>query len=388
MRTMPRRVPWALLTAGCLVILIALSRHAALSDAPAASSGTTSALPHHGAYRDYDFGQGRDIIDVGTQPLWIPTNLITEAMQRDAILSESLARRGLTLRFHAFFKGADVNDFIRSGDLEAGIGGDMPALVAAAEGRIQIAALAQYGFCSIVAGHPVLLHELGGKRIAYASGSNAYFALLRALSAGGLTEADIERIALDVHEMPSALAAGGIDAFAAWQPTPFIAESHYGNQVVVHQSLCSGYLYFSQTFSEQQPDALRQIVAAELRAVGWLGYRKNRLRAARWALEKTEAFSRRLPRLNERDYAALAWNDLIGIASIPSLPEADLLGNGRLAREFELLRRLDKIDDNATWEQVRRRFDRSLIADVLSTSRRQLQSYDYREAGSENHESR
>ena len=180
-------------------------------------------LSDHPVYRDYHFGKADHVIDFGTQPVWLPTCMISETMRRDVLLKKALAEQGLEIQFHSFLKGADVNYFLARGDLEVGIGGDMPALSAAANSGVHIVALTQQGFCSIVAREDMLMKELRGKRIAYAFGSNAHYALLQSLASAGLRERDVRLIPLDVTEMPDALADGTINAFSAWEPTPTIA---------------------------------------------------------------------------------------------------------------------------------------------------------------------
>lgn len=337
-------------------------------------------LASHPIYSRYQFGSDRDIIDIGIQPLWIPSNVILEAMRRDTLLAESLSELGLELRFHSFLKGADVNYFLLRGDLEVGIGGDMPALIAVAEGNALVAALIQHGFCSIVARTPTLLKALRGQRIGYAFGSNAHYALLRALSQAGLRETDVELVPMDVNLMSDALEQGTIDAFAAWEPTPFIAETQYREQVAVRRSLSTGYLYFSQSFAEGQPGAIRQIVAAQIRALGWLKTRKHLLLAAGWAGRAGEVLSGRPSRLATEDLVQLAKADLLGIASVPLIAQNDLAPDGRLFREFEFLRGLGKIGETTRWQQLRSRFDRSLVSELVSASQEhRLTTYSYRD---------
>lgn len=77
------------------------------------------------SFEGYQFGNPETVIDLGIQPLWLP-GVISEVMRRDSILHEALAKRGFEIRFHAFLKGADVNSFIASRHLEAGIGEYIP----------------------------------------------------------------------------------------------------------------------------------------------------------------------------------------------------------------------------------------------------------------------
>ena len=113
------------------------------------------------SYDEYNYGESDKIIDIGIQPLWIPTNIICEVMKRDLILKEVLDKMGMELRFHNYLKGADVNNYILKGELEAGIGGDMPAVTISAESDILIPVLIQHGFTSIVSKHHMVINELG-----------------------------------------------------------------------------------------------------------------------------------------------------------------------------------------------------------------------------------
>ena len=141
--------------------------------------------------------------------------------------------------------------FIERGDLEAGIGGDMPALTAAAESRVLITTVVQQGFTSIVFRKNMTIEGLKGKRIGYAFGSNAHYALLQALDSGGIRENDVHLMPYEVNEMPAALDRGEIDAFSAWEPTPAEAKLQFSDQTAIHRSFTSGYLYFSRSFAEQ-----------------------------------------------------------------------------------------------------------------------------------------
>lgn len=338
-------------------------------------------LSDHSLYSTYDFGSAVKVIDMGVQPLWLPTSIITEAMRRDAVLTEQLTELGLAIRFHPFLKGADVNFFLERGDLEVGIGGDMPTLTAAARSNVLVASLTQQGYCSIVARRHMLLKELRGKRIGYAFGSNAHYALLDALSLAGLAETDVRLIPVDVNEMPDALNQDTIDAFSAWEPTPTVALARFEDQVVIHRSLSTGYLYFSRAFAEGNPEGVHLVVASELRAVYWLNERReNLLQAARWALEEGRKLSPEVGVLSENDYAFLAERDLLGFLSVALLPENVLSKEGPLFREFEFLRRLGRISDAATWEGVRSCFDQSIIEQVLTEKQKyKVDTFRYQE---------
>lgn len=387
---MSGRVKTVLVVFSCLAAVAAV-RYVRTREVALAERGQVSAAPNlsdHPIYREYEFGQDESVIDLGTQPLWVPTCLISETMRRDNVLHTALAEHGLIIRFHPFLKGADVNSFLRHAELEVGIGGDMPALTAVADSNALVVTLIQQGFCSIVANRHMSISELRNKRIAYAFGSNAHYALIHALSSAGLRETDVRLIPLDVNEMPDALAEGRIDAFSAWEPTPTIALTRFERAVVIHRNTTSGYLYFSRSFADRHPEAVRQIVASQLRSMKWLRNQKeNLLQASRWALTAGQDLSGQTPVLSPEQYLALAKSDLLGISSIPIIPRKHLADGGPLHREFEFLQSLGKIVDTAGWDRVRSCFDHSIVEEVLSPrGRYRLYAYDHGEHEDERHE--
>jgi len=124
-------------------------------------------LLKHSIYSNYVFDNTDKVINIGIQPLYLPTGLISEVMERDMVLQKALQGLGVEVRYYPFLKGNDVNFFLQNKDLDIGIGGDMPAISAAAKMNIIIPVTLQQGFTSIVAPRPMLTSQLRGKRIAY-----------------------------------------------------------------------------------------------------------------------------------------------------------------------------------------------------------------------------
>ncbi len=345
---------------------------------PHASQPDLSADP---IYKEYQFGQSERVIDVGIQPLWIPTNIIAEAMRRDMVLKDALAREGLEIRFHGFRKGVDVNYFLGRGDLEVGIGGDMPALTAGVESNVLVAAVIQRGACSIVTKRHMLIQDLAGLRIGYALGSVSHYALLHVIESAGLREKDVDLVAMDVECMPDALDRGEIDGFAAWEPTPTIALIQCEHAVVIHQSLSSGYLYFSASFAREHPRALRQIVAAEIRALKWLRSKRSTLRTVSgWAIQSGQTLAERPLLLSQDAYAELARKDLLGMTSFPAITAKELGPSGPLARELKFLKRSGKISRDVQWDDLKKCFDTSVVEEIVREDRKyRLNVFQYAE---------
>lgn len=329
-------------------------------------------LSDHPVYSKYTFGESDNVIDVGTQPLGLTVNIITEVMKRDAVLKAALSEQGLEIRFHPFFKGADENFFLKRGDLDVVMAGHMPTLIAAAGSDIIVMAQNKLGSNSLVTKGHMPINDLKGKRIGYAFGSTAHYNILQLLSSEGLRERDVRLVDLNVNEMPDMLAEGKIDAFLAWEPTPTIALARFNNFVVIHRTLTSAYLYFSRSFVDQHLEAVRYIVAAQLRAIAWMKReRQNLLEACRWALQARKTFSgHEQQTLSVTQYASLVRDQLLDFNSVSFIPKQDMVVDGRLFREFEFLKTLGKMPPSSDWDSVSNSFDPAIINEVAANPKK------------------
>lgn len=328
-------------------------------------------LLKHPLYSKYVFDHSNKIINIGIQPLYLPTGLITEVMKRDMILQKALQNLGVELRYYPFLKGEDVNFFLLHNDLDIGIGGDMPAITAAAKMDIIIPVTLQQGFASIVATRPMLTRHLRGKRIAYPFGSIAHYVVLDVLTAEGLSLSDVDLIPMDVPELAGALYANKIDAFAAWEPISAMAMKEHQGFVTMYQQITTGYMYFLRNFYKKYPEAAQQIVAALVRAFRWMqGKRQNLLLVSKWAKQAGESLGGQKNLLTNREMANLAQKDLLGLASLPLITSDDLKHNGPLHRELRFLKTLGKILPDLAWERIRNSFDHKILEEIMANPAR------------------
>lgn len=361
------------------VILITSTTFLKTGKAEKHSILTTPDLCNHPVYSNYEFNNSEGVVNLGVQPIYSPTGLISETMKRDTTLRNALSELGMKVRFYAFLKGDDVNYFLRRGDIDAGIGGDMPAITASATMDIIVPALIQQGFTSVIANRSMLIRELRGRKIGFAFGSNAHYALLKTLSSDGLSEAQVNLIPMDVTKMPEALATGEIDAFSSWEPTSTITLTKYPENVVIHRYLSSGYIYFVKPLLDRRPEVVRQIIAAEIRAIRWMqSNRQNLLQASEWAIQAGEDLTNHKLDLSVEQNASLGESDILGLTSAPIIPQNDLRQNGPLHMEFEFLKKLGKIPDTANWDKAYNSFDLQIIIDVLTKAKKyKLNEFDY-----------
>lgn len=290
------------------IVVTALLRHPSF---PEVSTDAVVDLLKHPVYSEYRFDNSTKTVNMGTQPLYMPTGLITEALKRDRILKRVLDDLGVKLQSFAFLKGDDVNFFLQRGDLDLGIGGDMPALSAAASFGVVIPTIIQQGFTSIVARKHMLIKDLKGQRIGYAYGSNAHYALLDILHSNRMTPEQVELVPMNVTDMPEALHAHQITAFSAWEPTPRLAQKRDPSLVTICRKITTGYLYINQDFMHDRPEVSRFMVAAQIRAIRWmLASKQNLLAACQWTLHATEGLTGNELGLTVQDIANLAQEDI------------------------------------------------------------------------------
>lgn len=334
----------------------------------------TEDLSNHPIYKNYHFGSKKSVIDFGEQPLWIPTSTISEVMKRDPILRDELKKLGFSIRFHPFLKGNDVNYFMLNGNLEAGIGGDMPAIRVVADGDVTITSIIQEGPVSIISKDIREVRDLKGKIIAYALGSNAHFYLLNTLKKNGITVDDVKLVKLDIVYMADALHEGTIDAFSVWEPTAAMALKKYPEFIVTHSGKSYGFVYMKNEFYTSNQEAASHILASEIRALKWIRTKDANLTlAGEWviasAVELSSKVSKELPITLEM-IGNLAKKDLPGILmkEYPRIP-ADLLAtHGMLKKEFDLLQNLGLVSRTVKWEDVGKYFDLDIMENVISNS--------------------
>ncbi len=336
-------------------------------------------LLNHPIYSRYKFENQENVIAIGTQPAYLPTGLITEAMKRDILLKKALSELGIRLTFYSFLKGSDINFFLKRGQIDAVVAGGISAIIAAVTFDVTVTNILQQGFTSIVAGEYMLMSQLRGKRIAYAFGSNAHYALLQGLSSVGLNEEDVHLIPMDINRMSDALAERKIDVFSAWEPIPTIALKRYEKAVIIRRNLNSGYLYFSNNFLAKHRQAIFQIVASSIRAVRWMrASEENLLKASAWSEEAAKRLLGKESGLSLKEIAELAKKDFIGMRQPSCIPQRDLEQRGLLYREFDFLKDLGEISATAKWSKIQRSFNRAVIKEIPFNPRKfRLNEYNY-----------
>jgi NitT/TauT family transport system substrate-binding protein len=319
------------------------------------------------------------VITVAYFPMAMPVGLLGETLKRDRVLQKALKRDGITIAFQTFAKGNDVLPLIRKGKIDAVMFADFPSIEAASTGEMLIIGTAKRSFASVVAPLGTRIEQLRKRKVGNAYGSTSHYALLQALGAAGLSEKDITLVPLEVNQMADALASGAIDAFAAWEPTPTAAFNKYpGRFASIHRQLSSSYFLVSARLALEQPAAADALASALLRSVRWLKKGGNLDTASGWALAGMRDFNGKVPSLSVADVAAITHNDLLDVSGAPLLSAAGVDKKSPLHKEFDFLKKIGKLPDEASAEKLRSSFKEELLARLLKNpARYQLNTFEY-----------
>ncbi|MBF0142107.1 MAG: hypothetical protein HQL57_08705 [Magnetococcales bacterium] len=363
-----------------LAILSAFVAAPALAEEPPHSGD----LFQHPLYRAYAFGQDDTVIDLGMQPFRFPAGLVMETMRHDLLLTGALKGMGLTVRFHPFLKGSEVHFFLHAGKLEGGTGGDIPTLTACALDRVRVVTLVELDFTSLIASRWMRVSELRGKRIGVSLGTNAHYGLLRALETVGLREGDVNIEDAEVQELPGMLIRKEVDAISSWDIISTLTERR-GNGKVLHRVLARGYLYFGAEFTESRPEAVRQLIAAQIRALDWLERtEENLLRAVEWTRKTVRGMTGRDLELSREELARQVARSLRHLGQAPLLPERILDTEGPLFGAVDFLSSHGKLPVPPSPEELQECFQRQTALQVMADPvGYRLDHFDYTERSPE-----
>ena len=377
-----KKIPWFFLIFALILLIGLISLYISKKKETVISSiALTPELFDHPIYSNYEFNQDDSTINIGIQPMYLPTGIIFEVIKRDNILNKALSASGKEIEYYSFLKGADVNFFLQQKTLDGGVGGDMPALSASSFFDVVIPVIVQKGKASIVSEKPMLTNDLKGKRIAYPYGSISHYFILELLQSAEITENIVSLIPMEVSSMANALHNNEIDLFSAWEPTVTSSLKQYPEFYIAFQKITTGYLYFSEDFVQKNPEIAHQIIAAVIRSISWLkSDRENLLLACEWNIMEMEKLTAEKSILNAAEIADLALQDILGYYSKYSIviSDDDISVNSSLYNEYAFLTDLYEAKESRNWEQVAKGFDNDLIYEILEHPKEfHLNEYDY-----------
>jgi len=228
-----------------------------------------------------------NLIRIGYQPYWVGEANIILAMKRLGLLE----KMGYRVEYYRFLSGPGVNEALAADSIDAGVGGDLPTVLALSSG-MKITVLASVGKSlrqAIVVGKGRekeirRVSDLVGKKVAVAKGSTSHFFLYRTLTENGIDPARVSIIHLSVKVQPQALAGGEVDAAATWEPWPSRLEKEGIGRILSAGSF-PGFIYARKDFIARNPRSAADLVKALQQALEYTA--RNREQTCRWVSEET-----------------------------------------------------------------------------------------------------
>ncbi|MBI5213548.1 MAG: NrtA/SsuA/CpmA family ABC transporter substrate-binding protein [Nitrospirae bacterium] len=335
-------------------------------------------LEKHPVYKNYKFSDDEKVIEIGVPTPWSTVNHIVEVMKRDEAFKRELKKIGYTVRFYPFMKGPDVNYFMKKGLIEGSIIGDMPTLEIASEGHVKVMTVFHKGSVSLVSRDIYRAKDLKGKRVAYPYGSIAHYYLLRLLTEEGLSENDIRHMPMDAKDILDAIRNNKIDAFTSFEPTATIFTKIDPTLHTIHRSFSSyGFFNIRKDYGERHKDAVKAIIAAQIRAVKWLRKSVRNLdMASMWMAEESmkivplplNKYIKELTAISSEDLNELiaVGCPIVGAMNVYSKVacEFTFMEGGDINKEFEFLKMKGFISKDKKPEDIIKYFDRQTAIDV------------------------
>jgi sulfonate transport system substrate-binding protein len=192
------------------------------------------------------------------------------AAKENRSLETALNPLGITVSWLEFAFGPPILEAMRVGSIDIGGVGDTPPIFAQAAHAdlVYTASRPSTGDSSAVLVPPgstlQTLHDLKGKKVAFARGSSAQNLTLAGLEKAGLAFTDIQPIYLAPADAAAAFAHGDVDAWTIWDPYYAIAEARSGVRVLASSKDITpqnSFYLASRAYAARQPQVIDKIVA-------------------------------------------------------------------------------------------------------------------------------
>ena len=189
---------------------------------------------------------------------------------------------------YSFFKGAGpaVNEAFANGQLDFASQGDLPQIIARANGlkTRQLAAGGAHAPMYLAVPPDSDIHgikDLKGRKVALFRGTNNHLAAVKVLSANGMTERDFQGINMDEASANAALATRNIDAAFGNYGVLLLAEKGLAKIVYSTKGQDPAFerqstLIAADSFVASHPDLTQRVVTGVVKAAYWSSQEANR----------------------------------------------------------------------------------------------------------------
>lgn len=192
------------------------------------------------------------------------------ALRASGKLEAALRPHGVAVKWIEFVYGAPMVEAINAGDVDVGVVGSPPPILAqagAAPSVVYLAAGSRYqdGYAIVVPANSSArtIADLRGKKIAFAKGSQGHLFVLRALADAGIAPSDVQFAYLSYSDARAAIERGFVDAWSVPDPRYADAEiaSHVRTLVKIGDLSVPQYAFYigPRAYAEKYPATLRTL---------------------------------------------------------------------------------------------------------------------------------
>ncbi|PKM30701.1 MAG: aliphatic sulfonates ABC transporter substrate-binding protein [Gammaproteobacteria bacterium HGW-Gammaproteobacteria-11] len=204
---------------------------------------------------------------------YAPTSLI---LKDQGILERRLADRNISVRWVQSLGSNRALEYLNSNSIDFGSTAGLASVLSRANGSpvkvIYVASRPEWTALVVPQGSPIQnVADLRGKKIAATKGTDPYLFLLRTLNEAGLDKDDVEIIHLQHPDGRVALEQGRVDAWAGLDPHMAASEIQAGSRLLSRNLDFNSYgvLNVSDTFAREQPELIKEVIAAYEEARQW-----------------------------------------------------------------------------------------------------------------------
>jgi len=215
-------------------------------------------------------------------------NPLSLVLKDKKFLEDDLSKDGIRVEWAQSAGSNKALELLKSKDIDFGSTAGSAALIGKANGNpikaVYVFSRPEWTALLVRKDSPInKIEDLKGKKVAVTPGTDPQIFLLRALDEVGMSDKDIQLVAMQHADGRNALEKGDVDAWAGLDPLMAQSELEHGTRLF-HRDVSLntyGVLNVRQEFAAQYPQYVKRVLVA---------YEKARL----WAIENPEEFKRTL----------------------------------------------------------------------------------------------
>jgi sulfonate transport system substrate-binding protein len=204
---------------------------------------------------------------------YAPTSLV---LKQQGLLEKALAPQGIAVKW-VFSQGSNRSlEYLNGGSTDFASTAGLAAVLSRANGApintVYVASRPEWTALVVPKDSPIQsLADLKGKKVAATKGTDPFLFLLQSLQKAGLDKNAVEIVHLQHPDGRVALERGDVQAWAGLDPLMAASELQAGSRLLYRNRDFNSYsvLSVTETFAKQQPELIKQVIAAYEQARQW-----------------------------------------------------------------------------------------------------------------------